>query len=77
MTVEEFLHIYTNSVGANYGVFTERNHLHIYNHDQRENLIEDFGDRIVECFEIENESTIGLLIYLKKTGVKHETRRTD
>ena len=63
MTVEELLNVYNNCVGANYGVFDEKNTLYLYEHNRKE-LIKDFGNRNVKCFAIENESTIGLLIFL-------------
>lgn len=64
MTVEELLSVYNNCVGANYGVFDEKNTLYLYERNRKE-LIKDFGDRVVKCFEFENESTAGLLIYLE------------
>lgn len=66
MTVKDFLNIYINSVGANYGIFTEKNHLYLYGCNDTENIIRDFGDRFIKNIEIENESTVGLLIYLKR-----------
>lgn len=65
MTVEELLKVYNNCRGANYGVFDEKNTLYLYGYNRKQ-LINDFGDRVIKCFEFENESVVGLLISLAK-----------
>lgn len=65
MTVEELLKVYNNCCGANYGVLDEKNTLYLYEHNRKQ-LINDFGDRVIKCFEFENESVVGLLISIAK-----------
>ena len=67
MTVKEFLSMYNDLHGTGFAVYEKDKfyfHVYCFQCNEKNKLIEQFGDRMVREFAFTNESTPELDIYL-------------